>query len=101
MARDEADNKTIDLYVEFVREACADAEADPAAQSQGNTVTEQKRGRGRPRKHKDNAAKQRAYRERLHECGKRQLSRIVEVRKRQQLESDVIDLSAVWYSLRR
>lgn len=57
----------------------------------------EKRGRGRPRTHADQAARQKAYRQRLKEAGKRVLSVIVtDTRdKTKPLTSDVIDLSEV------
>lgn len=56
-----------------------------------------KRGRGQPKKHADQAAKQKAYRERMKAEGKRVISRVVlDVRDDSQpLKSDIIDLSAV------
>lgn len=48
---------------------------------------------GRPRKHSSNAEKQRAYRQRLKENGKKQVSRIVrDTANGEQLQSDILDL---------
>lgn len=60
-------------------------------------VEPEKRGRGRPRTHADQAARQKAYRERLKEAGKRVLSVIVTDTRDESkpLTSDVIDLSEV------
>lgn len=57
----------------------------------------EKRGRGRPKQHADQAARQKAYRERLKAAGKRVLSVVVtDTRdKTKALTSDVIDLSEV------
>lgn len=52
--------------------------------------------RGRPAKYGSAAERQKAYRERLKEQGKREIKRIVrDVREPQPLRSDVIDLSEV------
>lgn len=52
--------------------------------------------KGRPAKHADPAAKQKAYRERLKEKGLRVVSKVVrDVRPEKPLQSDVIDLSEV------
>lgn len=60
-------------------------------------VEPMKRGKGQPKKHADQAAKQKAYRERLKADGKRVISRVVlDVRDESKpLTSDIIDLSAV------
>lgn len=57
----------------------------------------EKRSRGRPRTHADQAARQKAYRQRLKEAGKRVLSVIVTDTRDESkpLTSDVIDLSEV------
>lgn len=62
-----------------------------------------KRGRGRPRQHADQAARQKAYRERLKASGKRVLSVIVTDTRDESkpLTSDVIDLSEVRQPRRR
>ena len=71
--RDAADNRTAEL---------------PA-------VEPPRRGRGRPRQHADAAAKQRAYRERCKQAGKRVISAVVTDTRRLELHSDVIDLSEI------
>lgn len=73
--KDQNDQKTVDLL----------------------TDTDVPRSVGRPRKYADPAARQRAYRQRLKEQGKRVVSRVVrDVRDVEKpLVSDVIDLSQV------
>lgn len=73
--KDDADTKTIDML--------------PPA--------EVKRGRGRPKVHADQAAKQKAYRERMKAQGKRVISvTVTDTRDESKpLASDVIDLSEV------
>lgn len=63
----------------------------------------EKRGRGRPRTHADQAARQKAYRERLKASGKRVLSVVVTDTRdtSKPLKSDVIDLSEVLRQPRR
>lgn len=63
----------------------------------GLEVEEPRRGRGRPKLHADQAARQKAYRERLKASGKRVLSVIVTDTRDESkpLTSDVIDLSEV------
>lgn len=63
----------------------------------------EKRGRGRPRTHADQAARQKAYRQRLKASGKRVLSVIVTDTRDESkpLTSDVIDLSEVRQPRRR
>jgi hypothetical protein len=70
--KDERDNKAADLIGEPARRP------------------------GRPAKHADAAARQKAYRERLKERGLREVKRVVrDVRGPAPLVSDVIDLSEV------
>lgn len=68
-----------------------------AGESLWEPVAVVKRGRGQPKKHADQAAKQKAYRERLKAEGKRVISRVVlDVRDESKpLTSDIIDLSAM------
>lgn len=63
----------------------------------------EKRGRGRPRTHADQAARQKAYRQRLKAAGKRVLSVVVTDTRDESrpLTSDVIDLSEVRQPRRR
>lgn len=60
-------------------------------------VTEEKKGKGRPRKHADAAAKQKAYREKLKADGKRVISRVtLDMRdETKPLHSEVLDLSVI------
>lgn len=69
----------------------------------GLEVEEPRRGRGRPKQHADQAARQKAYRQRLKEAGKRVLSVIVTDTRDESkpLTSDVIDLSEVRQPRRR
>jgi hypothetical protein len=73
--KDEKDSSTTDMFA-----------AEP-----------EKRGKGRPRQHADQAAKQKAYRERLKAEGKRVITHVVaDMRDTEKpLTSDIIDLSAV------
>lgn len=63
----------------------------------------EKRGRGRPKQHADQAARQKAYRQRLKEAGKRVVTAIVTDTRdtSKPLKSDVIDLSEVRQPRRR
>ena len=62
----------------------------------GDLLGEPPRRPGRPAKHADAAARQKAYRERLKERGMREVKRVVrDVRGTAPLVSDVIDLSEV------
>lgn len=72
-------------------------EADKVTIDMLNGDEPEKRSRGRPRTHADQAARQKAYRQRLKEAGKRVLSVIVTDTRDESkpLTSDVIDLSEV------
>lgn len=63
----------------------------------GSRPQQEKKKRGRPAKYSSNAERQKAYRERLKEQGRREIKRIVlDVRAEvQTLRSDVIDLTEV------